>query len=170
MLERMKWLAIMITIAGVVMGAQAIFERFVYFPAKETEPTSTPTLKPSATVAPTKTTAPKHTETAIPGVRILEIESNPPGNELIGEYVLITNSTNNPIDLAHWTLRDDQKDIYTFPTYYLGSGKTVKIWTRVGVDTIDNLYWNSYAEVWNDGGDCGYLRDANGDLQSYVCY
>lgn len=170
MVERLKWLAIMVTIAGAVMGAQALFERLLYAPTGKIEPTSALTWLPSATLAPTKTTAPARTATAVIGVDLIDIVYDPTGSNLSGEYVLITNSLDNPIDLAGWTLRDDQKNIYTFPPYTLGAGQDVKIWTRTGVDTTNNLYWNLASQVWNYGGDCGYLRNASGDLQSHICY
>lgn len=170
MLERIKWLGIMITIAGLIMGAQAIVERIINIPAMASAPTSTPTLIPSATSAPTKTSTPENTATLEPGVNIAEIEYAPLGNELTGEYLQINNSLNRPVDLAGWTIRDDQKNIFTFPAFTLGAGQNVRVWTRVGVNTTDNLYWNLDSEIWNDGGDCAYLRNPGGELQSYICY
>ena len=89
---------------------------------------------------------------------------------MTGEVVLIENTLANPVDLSGWSLRDDQKNTFNFPHYLLGSGQTLSVWSRTGVDTTSNLYWNLEAEVWNDGHDCAYLRDSNGKLQSYVCY
>jgi len=170
MLERAKWLTIMITIAGLIMGAQALFEHIISVPAMEIDPTSTVTLTPTQTVASTSTTEPKRTEPSNPGIMITEFENGSSGNGFTGEYVVIKNTRKSAVYLTDWTLRDDQKNIFTFPAYELGAGKSVKIWTRVGVNTTDNLYWNLDTEVWNIGGDCGYLRDSQGNLQSYICY
>ncbi len=168
--ERIKWLGIMITIAGMIMGAQVIVERIMNQPTIVIEPTSTPTLPPSATLPPTRTSPPENTATLEPGVYIVTIEYAPAGNGLTGEYLQIQNSRSRPVDLAGWTLRDDQKNIYTFPAFTLAAGSSVRVYTRVGVNTTNNLFWNLDAEVWNDGGDCGYLRNADGELQSYICY
>jgi competence protein ComEC len=169
MLERVKWLTVMIMIASMLMGAQAVVERFVFPSTLDIEPTGTPTLAPSATLAPTITsTAAKSSPDT--GLFIADIVYDPPGNALNGEVVLIENTLESPVDLAGWTLRDDQKNVFTFPAVVLGSGQTVSVWSRTGVDTTSNLYWNLDAEIWNDGGDCGYLRDESGKLQSYICY
>ena len=170
MLERLKWLTIMVTIAVIMMGAQTILEHYINQSALAVEPARSSPVAPSATLPPTKTTSPSNTETEVSGVQILEIGNDSPGGDLAGEYVLIENRLSRPIDLGGWTLRDDQKNIYTFPRYSLGAGKEVRVWSRVGVDRIDNLYWNLTAKVWNTGGDCGYLRNADGDLQNYICY
>ena len=170
MFERMKWLAIMVTIAGMVMGAQTLFEHLLYPSSIIVSSASIPPLMPSATPVPTTTTTPARNAQAVPGVYLVDIVYDPTGSNFSSEYVLIANSLDYPVDLAGWTLRDDRKNIYTFPTYSLGAGQNVKIWTRTGVNSTDNLYWSLHSQVWNNGGDCGYLRNDNGKLQSYICY
>lgn len=171
MIERMKWLAIMVAIAGVIMGAQTVVGHYFDQPVLAVEPTHTSTLAPSATAAPTKTIAPVKAKAAASGVRIIEIAPVPTGNNSADEQVVvIENRLDQPVDLAGWTLRDDQKNVYTFPSYHLNPGQMVNVWTRVGVDRADNLFWNLADKVWNVGGDCGYLRNADGDLQDHFCY
>jgi hypothetical protein len=170
MLERVKWLTIMIMIASMLMGAQAALERFFFLPTLKVDPKISPTLAPSAPLAPANTSAQAKAVTADSGLYIADIVPNPPGSDVTGELVQIENTLDSSVDLTGWTLRDDQKNVYTFPAYVLGSGQTVNVWSRTGVDTTDNLYWHLETGIWNDGGDCGYLRDASGELHSYVCY
>jgi hypothetical protein len=170
MLERAKWLTIMIMIAGMVMGAQAAVERIFHLPTGLVDPTYTPTPAPSSTLDPTSTSTPVQTVQAATCLKIAAIVNDPPGNDLAVETVLIENNLDIPVDLAGWTLRDDQKNIYIFPVYTLASGQTLSVWSRTGVDTTGNLFWNLPSEVWNNGGDCAYLRDESGDLQSHACY
>ncbi|NTW02562.1 MAG: lamin tail domain-containing protein, partial [Oscillochloris sp.] len=130
-----------------------------------------PTLvKPKVTVTPVKaesTTAGKATS----GVTIRHIEYDPPGRDLEGEYVLITNTTATPIKLAGWTLSNNEaKQVYTFPAFTLKPGAEVKIWSKRGINSARSLYWNSRVAVWNHEGDAGTLKDANGTVISVFTY
>jgi hypothetical protein len=71
-------------------------------------------------------------------------------------------------------VRDDGTNRYNFPDNYSLAGKaTVNIVTGAGTNTSSTLYWGSSVEVWNDGGDCAYLRDdsdGDNDLVDVFCY
>lgn len=170
MLERLKWLAIMVAIAGIIMGAQSVVGHYVDQPAIAVVAIHTNTVASSATPVPTITSTSLHQKTDQPGVKIIEISPDSSGNVPTDEVVIVENRLNRPVNLGGWTLRDDQKNVYSFPSYTLRAGQTVSVWTRVGVDRGDNLYWNLADKVWNAGGDCGYLRNADDDLQDHFCY
>ncbi|WP_322496830.1 lamin tail domain-containing protein, partial [Chloroflexus sp.] len=104
-------------------------------------------------------------------VSITYIEYNPPGDDLEGEFVVITNASYEPIDLTGWTLIDEgAKHSYTFPAFTLVGGAEVKLWTKPGVNDANNLYWGLRRPVWNNTGDTAILRDANGNLISRYTY
>jgi hypothetical protein len=131
-------------------------------------PTRTPTVTGTLpTATQTRTATP--TKTLVPGVFIVDIEFAPETHRL-DEYVEIRNQTADFIPMEGWTLRDDNQNIFTFPHYTLVSWATVKIWTKAGVIDPENLYWGRTEPVWNDHGDCAYLRDAEMVLMDSECY
>lgn len=106
-----------------------------------------------------------------PNVSITYIEYDPPGSDLEGEFVVITNASHEPVDLTGWTLVDEgDKHTYTFPAFTLAGGAEVKLWTKSGTDDATNLYWGARRPIWNNTGDSAILRDANGNLVSRYTY
>ena len=174
--------------AGVVLIARASMQFTTYLPVianyEMTEtptPSGTITITATATRTPTvtgtlptatQTHTPTPTRTLVPGVFIVDIEYAPETHPL-DEYVLIRNQTKNFIPMDGWTLRDDDtsnENVFIFPRYTLVSWATVKVWTKSGVIDPENLYWGRTEEVWNDYGDCAYLRNDDFELMDSMCY
>ena len=103
-------------------------------------------------------------------VRITYIEYNPPGDDVAGEYVKIVNSGETFEQMTGWTLRDIVGHTFTFPSFALNPKAFVHVWTKSGANTATDLYWSSGAAIWNNEGDCAYLRDGEGTLVSTFCY
>jgi len=103
-------------------------------------------------------------------VRITHIEYNPLGDDVAGEYVRIENAGSIAVALTGWTLSDEAGYTFTFPVYSLPAAGTVRVWTGLGIDTPTDLHWGRGSAVWTNTGDCGYLRDAAGELESMYCY
>ncbi len=98
-------------------------------------------------------------------VVIAYVEYNPPGNDVLGEYVLIKNEGLVDVDMSGWQLKDEQNHVYTFPNgFILEAGASVKVHTGPGNDTNTDLYWGRRQAVWNNNGDTAYLYDAEGHL------
>lgn len=174
---------------GLVIIARATFQSSTYLPLIQNQeatgtptPTSTPTGTITITATPTRThtitgTLPTSTPTRtmtptatlVPGVFIVDIEYAPTTHPL-DEYVTIRNQFKKFIPMEGWTLRDDNKNVFTFPRYTLTDFASVKVWTKSGVIDPENLYWGRTDPVWNDHGDCAYLRDEEGDLVDSFCY
>lgn len=74
--------------------------------------------------------------------------------------------------MTGWTLQDSETppNRYTFPTYTLAGGATVRVWVTTGVDSVSDLYWNLPFTVWNDSSDTASLRDEQGLLRSQCVY
>ena len=104
-----------------------------------------------------------------PPIRITGINFNPPGPDVEGEYVAIHNDTAAPISLTSWTLRDPANHTFTFPSFVLQAGLDVKVWTKVGANDADNLFWGRRSAVWNNTGDTATLMDQHGtEVAKYV--
>jgi hypothetical protein len=101
-------------------------------------------------------------------VHIAKIYYNSPGADhrsnasLNAEWVTITNSTSTGRSLKGWTLTDASSHKYTFHTFTLGAGKTVKVHTGSGSDTSKNKFQDRGWYVWNNTKDTATLRKASG--------
>ncbi|TJZ91679.1 lamin tail domain-containing protein [Actinacidiphila oryziradicis] len=109
-------------------------------------------------------------------VHLTEIYYNSPGSDnrsnssLNAEWVLIKNSTSKGVSLKGWTLTDASSHKYTFGTYTLGAGKSVKIHTGKGTNTTSNRYQQRGAYVWNNDKDKATLKRSSGTVQDTCSY
>ena len=102
-------------------------------------------------------------------VRISAIDFNPPGADIDGERVVIQNDTSADVNLSNWTLRDLARHVFTFPKFLLRAGFSVTVWTKVGSNDAENLFWGRGAAVWNNTGDRASLRDtSDSEIGSFV--
>ena len=105
----------------------------------------------------------------IRAIRIDSVNANPPGDDAEGEYVVIQNDTSTPTNVLNWTLRDAANHVFKFPSYVLLPGFDVKVWTGVGTNDAENLFWGHHEGIWNNTGDTAILRDQNGtEVASYA--
>jgi hypothetical protein len=106
------------------------------------------------------------TPTHVPAAQVIiqSIESDPPGDPVAGEHVLLANTGSAPAELAGWTLCDAKDHCYLFPAARLEAGAALRVWTGGGAATPADLYWGSTVPVWNNEGDVATLRDAGDGL------
>jgi len=98
-------------------------------------------------------------------VIISYVEYDPPGSDVEGEYVRITNTGLADVDMSGWQLKDEKDHAYTFPPgFVLKAGASVRVHTGSGEDNSTDLYWGRGRAVWNNDGDTAYLYDASGKL------
>lgn len=122
----------------------------------------TPTPVTPTPITPTPVTPTPVTPTPA-RVTITAVEYDPPGEDVQGEYVALRNTGGSAVSLTGWTLRDLANNTYTFPSFTLGAGAEVRVWTKAGSNDAANLYWGRGQAVWNNtGGDAAILRDAAG--------
>jgi hypothetical protein len=111
-------------------------------------PSSTPTATGTAT------------QVLVADVKIVR-NAVPLQANVTGEYVELVNQGTGGINLEQWLISDEEDNEYFFPPYFLEAGATVQIWTKVGTDIGNILYWDRNQEVWNDSGDVVTLEDNN---------
>jgi len=108
------------------------------------------------------------TVTAAPnGLAITDIHADASGNDnenLNGEYVTLSNTGDEAVDLSGWTVADEAGHRYAFENLTLDPGAAVTLYTGQGTDTESERYWGRSGAVWNNGGDTVFVRDAAGDL------
>ena len=120
--------------------------------------------------------APAEAASSTSGAAITAIYFDSPGSDtgrntsLVAEWVLIRNTTRTTKTLTHWTLRDRSNHIFTFPTFTLRAGASVKVHSGKGTKSAANLYYNKTWYVWNNTGDTAYLRNAAGKTVDTCSY
>ncbi|MEU5242615.1 lamin tail domain-containing protein [Streptomyces asoensis] len=119
-------------------------------------------------VAALPATAADHARPARAKVEISAVQYDSPGRDdrsnrsLNREWVELTNTTRNTVNLDGWTLEDESGHRYTFRDYRLAGRATVRIHTGVGRDTRTDLYQDRRAYVWNNDRDTATLRNDRG--------
>ncbi len=87
------------------------------------------------------------------------------GTNYNGEYVVLKNNLKGTLNLTSWTVRDRYNNhTYTFPSFVLGAGKTVALFTGPGPDKSSLVHWNLESFVWNNDGDTLQLHSVDGNL------
>ncbi|MEU3611560.1 lamin tail domain-containing protein [Streptomyces sp. NPDC006872] len=103
-----------------------------------------------------------------PKVKISDVQYDSPGRDdrsnrsLNKEWVELTNTTRQSVNLDGWTLEDESGHTYTFDNYRLAGRATVRIHTGDGRDTRTDLYQDSRRYVWNNDHDTATLRNDRG--------
>jgi len=107
------------------------------------------------------------TAEAAPSVRFTRVYVNSPGTDdgsntsLNAEWVRIANFSSTNRTMTGWTIKDNNGYRFTFPTFVLKAGASVKVHTGKGTNTAGHLYWGRTWYVWNNAGDKAMLRQVN---------
>jgi hypothetical protein len=107
-----------------------------------------------------------------PQVEISKVQYDAPGHgsrsnrSLNEEWVQITNSGRDSVNLDDWTLSNRQGRVYTFHHLRLNGHSTVRVHTGVGRDTYRDVYqdrrnfvWDDRKDTWDDRKDTATLRN-----------
>ncbi len=81
------------------------------------------------------------------------------------EYLKIQNQSETVLNLSGWQLLGGQNRSFTFPNLSLNRNGAVKLYSRVGEDSVIELFWNAEQALWKSGDEIE-LRDPNGNLQA----
>ena len=95
----------------------------------------------------------------------VEIVSIAGAGNLETEVALIRYDGAQAIDLAGWRLRDEDGNVYIFPSVVLYAGGAVQVHSADGKDSIVDLYWSRREPVWRSG-ETASLLDPQGNLRS----
>ncbi|MBA2948737.1 lamin tail domain-containing protein [Streptomyces himalayensis] len=104
------------------------------------------------------------------GLHLGYIQYDSPGSDggsnssLNAEWVNIHNNTGSAIQLKGYKLKDNTGYTYTFGSYRIGAGKTVKVRTGKGTNAAGVRYWGRGWYVWNNTSDKARLIKPNGTL------
>jgi Lamin Tail Domain len=94
----------------------------------------------------------------------VEIVSVIGAGTLSAEWVVVSNTGEDPINLANWELRDEDRNVFIFPQVILHTG-LVQIHTISGTNTAIDLYWGKSNPVWESGEEAK-LVDPSGTVRA----
>jgi micrococcal nuclease len=80
------------------------------------------------------------------------------------EYVTFKNKCNVSFDMTSWKIKDEANHTYTFPPFTFNPLASFTLYTGLGTDTSDKLYWNSGSPIWNNDHDTLFLYNTTGHL------
>ncbi len=128
---------------------------------------------PQQTATPEALTNPEGTQVTPPptgtsvvqeGVPQLAIRAIVDPGNLATEKVTVVN-LGGPVELAGWTLRDSQGNVYAFPVLSLFQGGAINVHTGLGRDTVTDLYWGQGGAMWQ-AGETATLVDPQGQTHT----
>ncbi|NJP99333.1 lamin tail domain-containing protein [Streptomyces zingiberis] len=109
-------------------------------------------------------------------IQLYKIYYDSPGSDrggntsLNAEYVQLRNTSRSAVQLKGFTIRDNAGYTYTFPSYKISAGKTVKVHTGKGTKSAGHVYWGRGWYVWNNTGDKARLYNAGGSQVDTCSY
>ncbi len=86
------------------------------------------------------------------------------------EFVEIRNDSDGPLNLENWTLNDEDRHVFTFPRFILGEGQMCRVYTNEYHAKSCGFSFNSPSPIWDNDGECAYLKDPLGRVVSTFCY
>jgi hypothetical protein len=81
------------------------------------------------------------------------------------ETLEIRNNSESEVNLTGWKLRASDGKAFTFPGLTLLKGGSVKIHSKVGKNTVVDLYWGLSTPAWKSG-QLAILLDAQENVQA----
>jgi endonuclease YncB( thermonuclease family) len=124
-----------------------------------------PTLTPTRTFPP-----PTQTVSAFGSLVIVNVAYRGTVWEEPEEYVEVYNAGTEAVQLSGWTLRDIENHVFVFPTFVLGPDQYCRVYTNLYRPQNCGFSYFSPAPIWENNGDCAYIRDATGRPVSEFCY
>lgn len=81
------------------------------------------------------------------------------------ERVQLVSVAQSPVNLLGWELTDSDKHSYVFPSVTLFPAGGIELYTKGGVNTAVELYWNLGEPVYTSG-EMIRLKDASGNKRA----
>jgi micrococcal nuclease len=86
------------------------------------------------------------------------------------EFVEIYNSGISPVQIEGWSVRDIKNHVFVFPRFVLGPGQYCRVYTNIYSSQHCGFSFFNPAPIWENDGDCAYLKDKTGKLVNQFCY
>ena len=108
------------------------------------------------------------------GIEVSTVVADPPGNDVQpqnGEYVVLTNTGNVPVDVSGYVLQDAVINRLTVGSgYVLSPGGELRVYTGPGTNTANRYYNNRTTAVLNNTGDSLAIFTPDGTFVDLYAY
>ena len=112
------------------------------------------------------------TPTNLPvGEAVIQIVSVVGAGDLNQEVILLRRIGEGDLRLSGWSLRGDGGSIFTFPDQpelVLFKGGAVQVYTKLGTDTVTDVYWNREEPAWRRGETIRVIDSEGAERASYT--
>ena len=98
----------------------------------------------------------------------LQIKNVYGNGDIQTEFIQIQMVGEGDLWLTGWQITDGKGHNYTFPRLQLNSGGTVNLYTKVGFDSVTDLFWGESTPLWNSGSTVTILDSAQQTRAEYV--
>jgi hypothetical protein len=102
-----------------------------------------------------------------PGVKMIEIGEVSGAGDIANETILLRRVGEGELRLNGWRLDDSKGHSFTFPDIVLNKGGAVRVFTRSGNSTVNELYWGLKEAAWTPGKTVS-LYDDQGIIRATV--
>jgi hypothetical protein len=107
---------------------------------------------PAFTLPSQPTAASISNPTAIPtNIKVVEIAAPAGAGNLANESVIIKRLGDGELSLNGWRLDDNAGHRFTFPDVMLFKDGSIKVYTRAGSNSVNELFWGLQEPVWASG-------------------
>ncbi|WP_423745404.1 lamin tail domain-containing protein (plasmid) [Haladaptatus sp. SPP-AMP-3] len=105
------------------------------------------------------------------GLELFHANTTSRRGRLNDEHIAFRNTTDKPLNISNWSVRDSAGHRYDFPKgTILGPEEVVRLHTgnegegesQHWSDAVNAVYWGSDRPIWNDDGDTVLVRDRDG--------
>ena len=101
-------------------------------------------------------------------VATLEIKNVYATEDIQTEFLQIQMVGVGELWLTNWQISNGKKLTYTFPRLQLNNGGTVNLYSKLGVDSVTDLYWGQTESVWKSGDTVLLLDSAANVRAEYI--
>ena len=95
----------------------------------------------------------------------VEIVSIVGAGTLNAEWVVVAYKGEDQINLANWTIKDEDGQVFVFPQLVLHKDGAVQLHTISGTNTVIDLYWGASQPIWQSG-EAAQLIDPSGNVRA----
>lgn len=115
----------------------------------------------------TATLEPVRSQSTLPPLSIdtIEIQTVVGIGDIENERVQLVSVAKEAVDLSGWGISGGKGQVYRFPVVKLYPGGSINLFSKSGVNTSIELYWNQPTTVWTSG-DKVELLDPDGNTRS----
>ena len=97
--------------------------------------------------------------------KTIEIQVVVGSGDINNERVQFISVSQSPVNLQGWELIDDDKNSYVFPSITIFPGGVINLFSKGGVDTAIELFWNKAEPIFSSG-EMIRLKDAAGSKRA----